>query len=591
MSESLVRLKNKKLSFTSLLQTMGEVEQQSSAATVLQFGISANITTNLLSAALRRSALLNGLRANITEGAYDSHIENVRGFAQSKISHLIIIGFFDNLLPSLEAQLFRLEPSVIVDLQSKIRHELRLVLHEARDIPNVYLSTFHSFHPPEGFANHPELSAIIAQFNGILLEEIGQFKNCHLLDSTAVLSRLGWHESLNSRFYFQFKAPYTLAFCIELTESIFLLSRGAGSYFYKALVLDCDNTLWGGIVGEDLLAGIKLNPSEYPGNVYWYVQNEILSLKKAGILLCLCSKNNAADVDEILESHPHCVIKSQDLIVKKVNWEDKVTNLRAIAKKLNIGLDSLVFLDDSEFECAAVRSQLPTVKVIRVPANVFEYVGLIQEVKALFTSEGLGTPSSDKTKQYQLLELAQQEQQKFGNQDEYLRSLDLKVTLSRNLAAQLPRISELTQKSNQFNLTTRRYSPAEIEKIMSSADRAVYSAHVFDKFGDHGLTGVAIVRREGKRLLIENFLMSCRVIGRGIETAIWKNIFADAQNAGCDFVAAEFIRSSKNSMVENFYSQLGLIEIESSENCKVYGIEIGALNFNSTNHVKVDYVF
>jgi FkbH-like protein len=370
---------------------------------------------------------------------------------------------------------------------------------------------------------------------------------------------VGHAAAFDTRFYFRNKAPYTGVFFNELARRIASISRNFGTYFYKVLVLDCDNTLWGGVIGEDLISGIKLGPFDYPGNIYWRMQHEFSALERNGILLCLCSKNNLADVDEVFQSHPEMVLKPSQIIFKKVNWNDKSTNLIELSKELNVGLDSIVFLDDSSFECESVRQQLPMVKTIQVPVNLSQYPQAVHEIKELFMAGGISADSRGKTEQYRQRADALASQVQFESQEAYFFSLKMKVELSCNSISSLERISELTMKSNQFNLTTQRYSETEILHFMQSSDIDIYSFHVSDKFGKSGLTGVIFLRYVDKGVIVENFLMSCRVIGRGVETVLWSKIASNALHRGCDELRAMYVRSAKNSQVVDFYDRLGLV--------------------------------
>ena len=241
---------------------------------------------------------------------------------------------------------------------------------------------------------------------GCCAREAAAHPNVRLLQPAEIVAQLGWARAFSPRFYSRYRAPYTAAFFEELVLQISRASRGVGSYFYKALVLDADNTLWGGIVGEDLAEELKLGPHDYPGSIYWYVQQELLALQTHGVLLCLCSKNNPAEVDAVLADHPEMVLRDRHFAAKRVNWDDKVTNIRRLASDLDIGLDAMVYLDDSAFECAAVRGQLPMVRTLQVPANVYEYPALIQQVKELFLAGGMASDSAAKTDQYRLRGLA-----------------------------------------------------------------------------------------------------------------------------------------------------------------------------------------
>jgi FkbH-like protein len=377
----------------------------------------------------------------------------------------------------------------------------------------------------------------------------------------------------------------------EFARCIAASTRGFGTHFYKVLALDCDNTLWGGVIGEDLLGGIKLGPYDYPGNIFWRMQQEFAALERQGVLLVLVTKNNPADVDEVLRKHPDFVIKEKQIVAKKINWEDKPTNLRALAKELNLGLDSFVFLDDSSFECEAVRQQLPMVKTVQVPSTLSDYPCVVNEIKSLFLAGVISEDSKGKTEQYRQRAVAEELKAQFETQEDYLASLELKVELTRNARPSVDRISELSQKSNQFNLTTRRYSVAEIEHMMETQSHAIFSLVVSDKFGNAGLTGVVVIRYEGATAIVENFFMSCRVIGRGIETGVWSHIVADVVKQGCAKLSAEFIPSAKNAQVSDFFSRLGMPLItQSDEGTRYYSVPISDFTTPVNSWIEIIYV-
>jgi FkbH-like protein len=314
--------------------------------------------------------------------------------------------------------------------------------------------------------------------------------------------------------------------------------------FYKALVLDADGTLWGDVLSE---GGAKMSET------YREVQATYLSLKERGVILALATKNEPADVDFAFNAPNYSwgglppLLVSKDFTVIKAGWGNKVASLKDIAKTLNIGLDAMVFVDDSPFECEYVRSHLPEVKVVQVPKNLADYPRMAQEVASLFPT----LVDVSKTDEYRALAEAEKTRPQFASDEEFLASLDIQVELHCDRYDEIPRIAELTQKANQFNLTTRRYAEGQIADWMAKG--YVYSIHVKDKFGDQGLVGVVIVET-GR---IDTFLLSCRVLGRGIERAVWNPIFDTMREIGWQWVTAQYIPTSKNEQVRNFWPSLG----------------------------------
>lgn len=553
-------------------------------------GISSNVTVDLLGVYLRKHAVLNGVRLNVCPGNYDDLIGDAERFSGSGVETWIVMPFFDNLLPFFESQLDHLDPAAIDAKEVELCTRFEMAFSAGKAFREILVSTFHRMSSPADIVGPDIVSQVMDRYNASLRDVASRFTNVRIIELDSAIANVGRNNAFDHRFYLKAKAPYSAPTLNELARHLCHVTRGFGSYFFKALVLDCDNTLWGGIIGEDLLEGIKLSPYDYPGNVFWQAQSVFAALERNGVLLCLCSKNNPEDVAEVFRSHPEMVLRDQQILVKKINWNDKASNLREIAQELNIGLDSLVFLDDSSFECEAVRSQLPMVRTFQVPANLSEYPSLLASVRALFLGGGVSSESKGKTEQYRLRAQAEQLRASSGNQEEYLKSLGLKVEILKNAKQSVARISELSQKSNQFNLTTRRYGESDIVQLMEDSNAAVFSLTVSDKFGNHGLTGIVVMRYRGETAQVDAFLMSCRVIGRGIEFAIWDSVFRDARLHGSKYVAAEYLPSQKNAQVADFFDRLGLPLIAEEGGAKRYQAALETLSPQNSSWIEVKYV-
>lgn len=540
-----------------------------------KIGLSSNVNVELLSVFLRRHALIRNTRLRVYQGNFDDPLGDLERFAREEVNDVVFLPFFDNLYPSFEAQVGHLSSMALAEREADFVARFNMIFERASAFRTLFVGTLHRMSPVRQ-ASEP-VSTAIERFNESLNKCAALHSNVRVIDLAAVAGDIGRLHSFDLRFYFRAKTPYTTAFFDRLGRWLANATRGFGTYYYKALVLDCDNTLWGGVIGEDLLDGIRLGPHDYPGNIFWRVQHELVALEKAGVLLCLCTKNNSADVEEVLTQHPEMVLENRHLILKRVNWEDKSANLRSIAETLNIGLDSLVFLDDSAFECDGVRSQLPMVRVFQVPAQLSDYPLLIEEIKDLFLAGEVSAESLSKTEQYRQRALAEDARGAFASNEEFLASLNLRVEVTRDHRSSVTRISELTQKSNQFNLTTRRYGVAEIEQLIDAADATVYSISVSDKHGAAGLTGVLIMRWRDEMAVVDSFLMSCRVIGRGIEFSVWNEVARDARARGCTVLIAEYRPTSKNQQVADFFDRLGLSVVEEQDGVRHYSQQIDHL--------------
>lgn len=296
----------------------------------------------------------------------------------------------------------------------------------------------------------------------------------------------------------------------------------------KAIIFDCDNTLWQGVVGE----GSVIHYSDY--------QSQIVFLAKKGVIIGLCSKNNEKDVLDELKN-TQCVLKEEYISVHRINWKDKVSNLKEIAEELNIGLDAMVIVDDSLYEVNMIDGNLPEVLAIfpeNLSKTVIDYFDLTGDIS--------------KTRQYkENLQRARAKEQ-FTDISEYLKSLEMTLTIKLNDTTQIDRIAELTQKTNQFNLTVKRYTKDQIWSMMM-ADENIYSLSVRDKFGDNGLVGVCICHRS----TIDVFLLSCRVLGRDIEFAFLDYVIRDLKKNGYSALISNYVQTEKNKQVEKFYNSCG----------------------------------
>jgi FkbH-like protein len=324
----------------------------------------------------------------------------------------------------------------------------------------------------------------------------------------------------------------------------------------KCIVLDLDNTLWGGIAGEDGFDGIKLGPTP-PGNAYVEFQRYLLALYQRGIILAINSKNNLEDVLKIIRDHPNMILREENFACLKINWDDKVSNMKEIADQLNIGLDSMVFLDDDPINREYMRMNLPAVLTVELPQDPSHYAVLIQSMNE-FNVLKITDEDTRRGKMY-----AQQHERKkletsTPNLEEFLKQLELRVSIKNADTFTIPRISQLTLKTNQFNLSTKRYQEEDIARFAKDDKYLVRCAQVEDKFGDNGITGVFIVRKDTqKEWFIDTFLLSCRVMGREVEKGILGHIIKEAKNSGIEKIKAKFIPTNKNKPIENFLPNCG----------------------------------
>jgi FkbH-like protein len=383
-----------------------------------------------------------------------------------------------------------------------------------------------------------------------------RYRNVYVVDEDALQARSGKATATDARLWLTARLGWSEGVLANLSREYLRYVKAARGLSRKCIVLDLDNTLWGGVIGEDGLAGIQLG-SDAPGNAFVALQRELEKLWRRGILLAMCSKNNPEDALPVFEQHPDMVLRLAHFAAQRVNWQAKAANIREIARELNIGLDSLVFLDDNPVERAAVRAELPDVLVPELPTDPAGYRRVLLEILGEFDTLALTDEDRQRNQLYVEQRARQAAQAQSGSLEEYLANLDIVVEIEQANALSLPRIAQLTAKTNQFNLTTRRYTESDIQDKLARGWRA-YSARVRDRYGDNGLTGVAIVAPDGPHgWAIDTLLLSCRVMGRGIETALLAHLAEQARRAGARFVLGTYVPSAKNGVVRTCYRDHG----------------------------------
>ncbi|OGH69507.1 MAG: hypothetical protein A3C90_00105 [Candidatus Magasanikbacteria bacterium RIFCSPHIGHO2_02_FULL_51_14] len=373
-----------------------------------------------------------------------------------------------------------------------------------------------------------------------------------MFDYNAFASSVGKSRMVDHTMYYLADMRVALQLLPLLCEAYMGYIKPAMSATKKCIVLDLDNTLWGGVIGEDGMAGIRLGPTP-EGRSFWEFQKALLALQRRGVILAVNSKNNAAEAMGVIRQHPYMVLQEEHFAAFQINWDDKATNMRRLADELNIGIDSFVFFDDDAAQRELVRQALPEISVVSVPDDASLYVTTLREIHD-FHAFQITEEDAQKGRMYSEQRKRNELQKNTLNMDDYLKQLRINVELLRADSFTIPRIVQLTQKTNQFNLTTRRYTEEDIRAFLNRG-ALVVAIRVTDMFGDNGITGVAIVETGSDLWRIDTFLLSCRIIGRKVEEALLGYILDTAKQAGIRRVVGEFLPTPKNAPSENFYRQ------------------------------------
>jgi FkbH-like protein len=404
-------------------------------------------------------------------------------------------------------------------------------------------------------------SGLIRKINRELRRIASETRGVYVLDYDALVARHGsrhWHDE---RKWQMARLPISANHLLDMAREWMRFVVPLSGRIAKVLVVDLDNTLWGGVIGEEGMAGIKVS-AEYPGAAYQALQRALLDFSRKGILLAVCSKNNLDDALEAIDKHPGMLLRSRHFAAMRINWTDKAQNLREIALELNVGIDSLAFFDDNPFEREQVRAALPEVTVIDLPKNPLEYAATVRNC-AVFERLALSAEDQQRTEMYAAEKQRSGAEQNFQSKEDFFRYLEQEAELEPVSELNLARIAQLTQKTNQFNLTTRRYTETEIAEMAKKPEWNIFSIRVRDRFGDHGLVGVAITHDEGEQCEVDTFLLSCRVIGRTVETALVAHLAESAAQRGRKQLFGWFLPTKKNAPARDFYEQHNFVREES----------------------------
>ncbi len=471
-----------------------------------------------------------------------------------------------HLLRGIDAGMTMEAASSALDETTTHLREIWRLLREAFGC-RVVQQTVLPLHPPLLGSNEYRLAgsraAFVARLNGVLRPMADEARvDLLALDDRAARDGLAaWH---NPTFWHHAKqevSPSAAPMYGELLARLLAAHQGRSA---KCLVLDLDNTLWGGVVGDDGLEGIVIGQGSAAGEAHLAFQHYCQELARRGVILAVCSKNDEVNALEPFEQHPEMALKRSDIAALAINWEDKPANIRTIASELNIGLDALVFVDDNPFERNLVRRELPMVAVPEVGEDPVGFTTAIADA-GYFEAVIITEEDRERTAQYHGNRSRDALRRSATDLESYLRSLEMRLLWRQFDRIGLARIVQLINKSNQFNLTTHRYTEAEVLAVMDDPDAFGLQLRLIDRFGDNGVIAIVIGRKAGDRdLVIDTWLMSCRVLGRQVEEATLDLIARQARLLGARRLIGQYIPTKKNGMVKDHYARLGFAAMETA---------------------------
>lgn len=414
------------------------------------------------------------------------------------------------------------------------------------------------------YANNVESSLVyqVRKMNFELMRLAQKTPNLFICDLSGLQNKFGRNFMVDVSIYSNTEMVLSVDAVPYVASRVMDIIAAAEGKVKKCLIMDLDNTMWGGVIGDDGLEGIQIGHGMRNGKIFTELQMWGKKLKNRGIILCVCSKNDEKKAKEPFEKHPDMVLRLDDIAVFMANWETKVDNIRHIQQILNIGFDSMVFVDDSPFERNIVRENIPDITVPELPEDPAEYLEYMYE-QNLFETASYSPADKDRTRQYQVEAERSSFSKSFANEADFLKSLKMVSKVSGFTKFNTPRVAQLSQRSNQFNLRTVRYTEADIAALSKDPDVIDLTFTLKDKFGDNGLIAVVIMKKlDAETLFVDTWFMSCRVLKRGMGDFTLNTMVAAAKAKGYKKIVGEYLPTLKNNMVKGHYSNLGFTKIE-----------------------------
>jgi FkbH-like protein len=408
----------------------------------------------------------------------------------------------------------------------------------------------------------------------------------HICDAEFLATQRGVGNCYDARAWFETKQLYAPDFAVDIAREAASIVRSLHCAAKKVLALDLDNTLWGGVIGDDGMTGIEIGGTHARGEAFKQFQLAIASLARRGVVLAVCSKNDYKNAAEPFEKHPEMVLRLKDIASFQANWEPKSENLKRIAEELNLGLDSIVFVDDNPAEIEIVNQFVPQIETILLGPDPAEYASQLLNCR-FFEPRSITSDDLKRGEQYQQQAARTQAMTSGTDMAAYLASLEMHSTIGEFASVDVPRISQLINKSNQFNVTTRRRSEAEVEALIDDPGHYGFSVRLADKFGDNGLISVVIVAVEGAVAVVDTWLMSCRVLKRQMEDEVVNEMVRLAKLRGCTEIIGHYLPTEKNGMVRDLFPRMGFTLVEETPERMTWRLELAGFAPRPT-HIQID---
>ena len=543
-------------------QLKKNIKKDFNGLTTVKVALLGDSATQLLSIALRGTAYDEGFDLKIWEADFNQ-IERQVFDDNSELYEYqpdIVIIFhsahkllskYNKLKPGDRISFAQNRLDLLEQINNKIQQQLKskIIYYNYNEIDDGVFGNY---------ANKTNVSFLfqLRKLNFELMQFAATHSNFFLSDISSLQNLYGKKTLFQSAVYVNTEMVFSIDILPAVAAQTLSLIKALYGKFKKCLVLDLDNTIWGGIIGDDGMENIQIG-SLGIGKAFTEFQYWIKKMQQRGIIIAVCSKNTESVAKEPFEKHPDMVLRMDDIAVFVANWENKASNIRHIQSVLNIGFDSMVFLDDNPFERNMVRENIPGITVPELPEDPAEYLEYLYPLN-LFETISFSEEDTERTRQYQVEAKRTVLQKSFTNEDDFLKNLEMVSLVEPFNKFNTPRVAQLSQRSNQFNLRTVRYTEADIEAVGDDENYWSFAFTLEDKFGDNGLICVVILKKENEStIFIETWLMSCRVLKRGMENFVLNTIVQFAKQNGFTILKGEYIPTSKNEMVKDHYKNLG----------------------------------
>jgi FkbH-like protein len=536
-----------------------------------------NITLNMLEPFLIDSYLKKNLKIQIKDFSYSSIIQDSINTDSSCICFI----HFDSLNLSGEPleNIGNKEINYMKNLFDKITQEVELTLKNLESTKEIYLSTlsYHSYQYING--QDDSVRNYIEKTNEYFYALQEKYLNLKVINIDNILFESSGSSCINKRELFNSVAPYKFSFLTNLSDEIAKFSSLKNGKIKKVLALDCDNTLWAGTIAEDGQEGIKQDSSSKEGKIFKRIQEDANFLANNGAIICLASKNFEEDVLSFFNTKKTS-LEIENISAHKINWRDKASNLKEIANELNLGIDSFIFVDDTDHEINLVRTEAPEVETLQVPNDINNYPDFFAKIRNNFVAQQSKT---NKAKQYKQIFERNKEMSSSDNVEVFLEKLNIKLNIYKNKKETISRISELTQKTNQFNMTTKRYTEKEILELTGNS--LVFCFDASDRFGESGITGAAVIKQCDDGAIIDTFLLSCRILGRNIEIEFLTQILLTLKRNNVKTVSANYFETPKNKKFGKFYEDFGFRK----KNDELFELDLNSANIKPINYIETKH--